>query len=470
MSKTNILKQRKLGISSPASRLQTPEPNDNNNDSLNDDEYLKRLAESLLCANNDKKSISLPPLTTSNNLDIHLYAFFSLLVDNFILKWYDERQGLNLLSKDEFLNELIFLFAHITRDLNERCRNNKDELIKLFLIDIPYLLESHISSFEKTKLNLSTDKYDDNKDYDIAFINEWILKYSNHINDDEFLSNYRKLLTKSLIELIFPNEIVESSISKTFLISLFNDLLIKNLISSFCDNFVIWELIGKICKKSTNSSTDNQQEKMGDFNNNSKNISENNYNDYSSIHRIFNFFIIEPKYQMKIANRLKYSDFLPMFELIFMLTSFNLRFSIIITFFQIMLKFLLNFNIINKFTNNLIKKYFMNHIFKTGNLIILTDTLRHLMFPFDTYFEMKPRFIPSNEDELNEMFEANLLLLKNFLNKNRFLFNIENDNQVDENAVYVLNLFKYTPINKIFLQQFLDLVLSTIFPELSEAV
>lgn len=80
----------------------------------------------------------LPPLTSSNAVDLQLYAIISIIIKEFVQVWYTK------ITPDQvFVNETIQIIAHCTRGLEQRLR--KVDLEALILDEIPALLNSHLT-------------------------------------------------------------------------------------------------------------------------------------------------------------------------------------------------------------------------------------------------------------------------------------------------------------------------------------
>ena len=88
---------------------------------------------------NDSRPIDelLPPLTSSNDIDLQLYAIIAIIVKEFVYSWYGKT------TPDQgFVEEVVKIIAHCTRALEQRIR--KVDIERLFLDEIPYLVEGHI--------------------------------------------------------------------------------------------------------------------------------------------------------------------------------------------------------------------------------------------------------------------------------------------------------------------------------------
>lgn len=81
----------------------------------------------------------LPPLTSSNEVDLQLYAIISVIIKDFVQTWYTK-----ITPDHEFVDEVIQIIAHCTRGLEQRLR--RVDLESLLLDEIPALLHAHIAS------------------------------------------------------------------------------------------------------------------------------------------------------------------------------------------------------------------------------------------------------------------------------------------------------------------------------------
>ncbi|GAB7351207.1 hypothetical protein MBLNU459_g1646t1 [Dothideomycetes sp. NU459] len=82
----------------------------------------------------------LPPLTSSNEVDLQLYALIAIIVKDFIQTWYSK-----ITPDHEFTGEVIQIIAHCTRGLEQRIRDV--DLEALFFDEIPDLLDAHVTAY-----------------------------------------------------------------------------------------------------------------------------------------------------------------------------------------------------------------------------------------------------------------------------------------------------------------------------------
>ena len=91
----------------------------------------------------------LPPLTSSNDVDLQLYAILAIVVKDFVNTWYSK-----ITPDQSFIEEIIHIFAHCSRALEQRLR--RVDITSLLLDEIPLLLSTHIDGQqERSSFNSS---------------------------------------------------------------------------------------------------------------------------------------------------------------------------------------------------------------------------------------------------------------------------------------------------------------------------
>jgi hypothetical protein len=79
----------------------------------------------------------LPPLTSSNDVDVQLYAFIAIIIREFVQTWYTK-----ITPDHVFVEEVVKIIAHCTRALEQRLR--KVDLESLLFDELPDLLDVHV--------------------------------------------------------------------------------------------------------------------------------------------------------------------------------------------------------------------------------------------------------------------------------------------------------------------------------------
>jgi hypothetical protein len=94
----------------------------------------------------------LPPLTSSNDVDVQLYAIVAIIIKDFVNSWYSK------ISPDRtFVDEVIQIIAHCSRAVEQRLR--QIDITELILDDGAALVERHVVGKQEimvTQMSLAT--------------------------------------------------------------------------------------------------------------------------------------------------------------------------------------------------------------------------------------------------------------------------------------------------------------------------
>ncbi|KAL8670419.1 MAG: hypothetical protein Q9168_005048 [Polycauliona sp. 1 TL-2023] len=85
----------------------------------------------------------LPPLTSSNEIDLQLYTVIAIVVKELVYSWYGK-----ITPDQAFVEEVVRIIAHCTRAVEGRLRNI--DLESLFLDEIPELIEIHVLGWSRS--------------------------------------------------------------------------------------------------------------------------------------------------------------------------------------------------------------------------------------------------------------------------------------------------------------------------------
>jgi len=83
----------------------------------------------------------LPPLTSSNEIDIELYAILAVVIKELVNTWYTK-----ITNDHGFVEEIIQIIAHCSRALEQRLR--RVDLATLVLDEVPILVQRHVEGKE----------------------------------------------------------------------------------------------------------------------------------------------------------------------------------------------------------------------------------------------------------------------------------------------------------------------------------
>lgn len=90
----------------------------------------------------DHKSLDelLPPLTSSNDIDVQLYALIAVVLNLFVQTWYNK-----ITPDQDFVANVVQIIAHCTRGLEQRLR--QIDMEALLLEEVPLILTEHIDGW-----------------------------------------------------------------------------------------------------------------------------------------------------------------------------------------------------------------------------------------------------------------------------------------------------------------------------------
>jgi hypothetical protein len=129
---------------SPARPRKTPKSEPPSNEYLSEQATLSLIRRVLIGESNATDRASpgplegaLPPLTSSNDVDVQLYAIISIVVKDFIQPWYTK-----ITPDQAFVDEVVHIVAHCSRALEQRLRHA--DIAGLILDEVPAILVQHV--------------------------------------------------------------------------------------------------------------------------------------------------------------------------------------------------------------------------------------------------------------------------------------------------------------------------------------
>ncbi|KAF2009185.1 hypothetical protein BU24DRAFT_428716 [Aaosphaeria arxii CBS 175.79] len=200
----------------------------------------------------------LPPLTSSNAVDLQLYAIISVIIKEFVQTWYSK------ITPDHiFINEVIQTIAHCTRALEQRLR--KIDLEALVLDEIPGLLEDHLTAFRLARSQAShhgilipdprTVYHTLNPHPALSPVPTDAVPASS-VEQRENESAWRQLLVQGVLAVLLPTEDLANGCLRSLVAEIFAEMIIGNGISGkACEGWLLWEGITRIAEVLQHSTT-----------------------------------------------------------------------------------------------------------------------------------------------------------------------------------------------------------------------
>ncbi|KAH7392035.1 PXA domain-containing protein [Phaeosphaeria sp. MPI-PUGE-AT-0046c] len=193
----------------------------------------------------------LPPLTSSNEVDLQLYGIISVIIKDFVQTWYSK-----ITPDQEFVNEVLQIIAHCTRGLEQRLRNV--DLEALLLDEIPELLEGHLIAIRQAKQQASCSHAlasDPRLIYHTLHPHPALSPVPTDsvpltiVEQRESESAWRQLLVQGVLVVLLPSEDLENGCLRTLVAEIFAEMILGNGISGkACEGWLLWEGITSIAK------------------------------------------------------------------------------------------------------------------------------------------------------------------------------------------------------------------------------
>ncbi|KAF2712875.1 hypothetical protein K504DRAFT_472416 [Pleomassaria siparia CBS 279.74] len=193
----------------------------------------------------------LPPLTSSNEVDLQLYAIISVIIKEFVQTWYSK-----ITPDHVFVNEVIQIIAHCTRALEQRLR--KVDLEALLLDEIPGLVEDHLSAFRLAQQHSSRPQSlvsDPRIIYHTLHPHPALTPVpteavpSSIVEQRENESAWRQLLVQGVLAVLLPTEDLENGCLRALVAEIFAEMILGNGISGkACEGWLLWEGITGIAE------------------------------------------------------------------------------------------------------------------------------------------------------------------------------------------------------------------------------
>ncbi|KAL3425987.1 PXA domain-containing protein [Phlyctema vagabunda] len=190
----------------------------------------------------------LPPLTSSNDVDLQLYALIAIIIKEFVYTWYGK------ITPDQvFVEEVVKIIAHCTRALEQRLR--KVDLESLLLDELPDLLDVHVRAYRTAHYPLHPGPVE--TDPREIYHSIWPFPALSPVPSNEDAdtlqqqavheSAYRQLLVQGVLAVLLPTEDLENECLTTLVGQIFSEMILGGGIGGkACEPWMLWEGITKI--------------------------------------------------------------------------------------------------------------------------------------------------------------------------------------------------------------------------------
>ncbi|PQE13134.1 PXA domain-containing protein [Rutstroemia sp. NJR-2017a BBW] len=192
----------------------------------------------------------LPPLTSSNEVDLQLYAFIAIIIREFVNSWYAK------ITPDQvFVEEIVKIIAHCTRALEQRLR--KVDLESLLFEELPDLLDTHVRIYRTAHYPLHPPPVTVNPRQ--VYHSLWPCAPLSPVpveGDDDAKkaqSNneaaYRQLTVYGILAVLLPTEDLDNGCLTSLVGQIFSEMILGGGIGGkACEPWLLWEGIMKIAE------------------------------------------------------------------------------------------------------------------------------------------------------------------------------------------------------------------------------
>ncbi|KAF2159275.1 hypothetical protein M409DRAFT_71161 [Zasmidium cellare ATCC 36951] len=190
----------------------------------------------------------LPPLTSSNEVDIQLYALIAVILSNFVQTWYNR-----ITPDQQFVSEIVQIIAHCTRGLEQRLR--KVDLEGLLLDEVPDLLATHVRAIKTCRASRTGSPTAREVQLRYHALNPHVALEPLPLDDDtahrqsENETAWCLLLVNRVLPLLLPPEDLQNPCLDVLVSEVFAELIFRNgICGKACEPWLIWDGVAKLLR------------------------------------------------------------------------------------------------------------------------------------------------------------------------------------------------------------------------------
>lgn len=186
----------------------------------------------------------LPPLTSSNAVDLQLYAILGVVLKEFVQAWYGR-----ITPDTAFVQEILGVIAHVTQALEERVRGADVEA--LLVDELPQLLTEHLEAYRLAHGARSSGVRNSPRVVYHALHPHPaltpVLEAGDVATAEEQERNetaWRHMLVQSLLAVLLPTEDIQNGCLRALVEEIIAEMILGNIVSNrLCEPWALWELI-----------------------------------------------------------------------------------------------------------------------------------------------------------------------------------------------------------------------------------
>lgn len=177
----------------------------------------------------------LPTLSSSDKVNIEIYALFGLICRQFIQSWYYQ-----IVDDPKFLYDISSVLAQIVKQLEERMR--RIDAFEFLLDDVPLVLETHINDVRLVNERFGSSLLQSTS-YEAAFHS---IRPHPALDDNEAETLYLRQLAKGITFTLLDEANTNTPLASSLISTMICDLGLKNAIEKLSEPWMLYEIFTKV--------------------------------------------------------------------------------------------------------------------------------------------------------------------------------------------------------------------------------
>ncbi|KAF2139623.1 uncharacterized protein K452DRAFT_204712, partial [Aplosporella prunicola CBS 121167] len=190
----------------------------------------------------------LPPLTSSNDVDLQLYAIIAVIIKDFVYAWYAK-----ITPDHAFVDSVLQIIAHCTRALEQRVRNV--DLEALLLDELPALLEQHFDAHRLAHRCSHADALAPDPRHIYHTLHPHPALDPVPASPDQLLAQqeheaaWRQLLVQGVLAVLLPTEDLDNACLRALVGEIVAEMIIGGAVGSkMAEPWFLWEAVEKVAE------------------------------------------------------------------------------------------------------------------------------------------------------------------------------------------------------------------------------
>ncbi|KAL2402873.1 hypothetical protein ABEF93_005551 [Exophiala dermatitidis] len=186
----------------------------------------------------------LPPLTSSNEVDVQLYAIIAIVIKEYVNSWYSK-----ITPDRTFVDEVIQILAHCTRAVEQRIR--QIDMTELLLHELPVLVERHVNVYRTAATAQAEVPYGESplRIYHALDPHPALDPTVPPEEQQSYEAAYRQLLVQGALAVLLPTEDLANACLRTLVADIIADLILGQVLAQkICQPWFLHGVVSKVAE------------------------------------------------------------------------------------------------------------------------------------------------------------------------------------------------------------------------------